>query len=435
MTARAHEKDYSKTWMLFESGNSATVDLSLYSSPSGKARPIDAYIVTECEGDFTSSARRAAEAVYGILGKNYSSLHPLVVGYDLQGLPAGRPVSGESGGLAFAIALAKRLIEHDPGPVAATGEVKGSHGGGPVGAVKGLTSKITTAARLIPAGGWVLYPKDNDAAISEELRSSLTEKGIKLRAVSSVADAISLLFELPNPGSEVEIQSRKSRWPFLLVTLMMVLLTIGVFAFMRANNWPPFSADTLPALEEKNHAHISAALKKGEPAGHKNAIDQPTSTTPKGNSITKLEIDFPGSTLLASKLGQLTHERVTSFLKNGTVNSPGYARVGGRVVILNISEDPVNHAGEIRSEMTVALKGLSHDNGKDIRTFPELTVNISGKGPVHSLLPQVASALTEETIKALVKEGHVTRLWPAQPSDAGDEKEKKKRSKVNSGFE
>ena len=435
MTAFAYEKDCSKTWMLFESGNSVTVDLSLYSSPSGKARPIDAYIVTECEGDFTSSARRAAEAVYGIIGKNHSGPDQLIVGYDLQGLPAGCPVSGESGGLAFAIALAKRLTENDPGPVAATGEVKGSHGGGPVGAVKGISSKITAAAHLIPAGGWMLYPKDNDIDIPEALRNALTDKGIRLRAVSSVAEALKILFELPNPGSEGEIQSRKRRHPFLLVSLMLVLLTIGVFAFMLANNWPPFSPDTSPALEEKDKVHISDALEKDNGAKQKNNIDQPSSTTPKGNSISKLEIDFSGDTLLASELGQLATDRLTSLFKNGTVASIGNTRLFGRAVILKISEVPVNAAGEIRSEITVALKGLTHDNGKDMRTFPELTVNISGEGPVDSLLPKAASALSEDIIKVLVKEGCVTQLWHSQPSDAADEKENKKETHGSSGFE
>ena len=145
------------------------VDLSLYSPSKDKTRPIDAYVVTECEGDFTGSARRAAETVYNVLREHGVEIDPVVVGYDLQGLPGGRKVMGESGGLAFAIALGKRVYDQDPGPVAATGEVKSGHGGGPLGAVKGIEAKIEAAGRLMSENGWVFYPKDNDREIPDEL--------------------------------------------------------------------------------------------------------------------------------------------------------------------------------------------------------------------------------------------------------------------------
>ena len=121
MPELAANTNRSTTWMLFESGNGVVVDLSLYSPAGDRTRPIDAYVVTACEGDFTGSARRAAETVYDLLRRQGVEMNPVVVGYDLQGLPCGRQVMGESGGLAFAIALAKRIHNRDPGPVAATG--------------------------------------------------------------------------------------------------------------------------------------------------------------------------------------------------------------------------------------------------------------------------------------------------------------------------
>jgi len=148
----------STTWMLFENGSGVQVNLSLYSPPGERARPVDAYVVTECEGGFTGSARRAAETVYHVLQAQGVEMDPVVVGYDLQGLPAGAPVTGESGGLAFAVALAKRILGQDPVSVAATGEITSSHGDGVVGPVRGIAAKLTAAGRLAPVRSWVLYP-------------------------------------------------------------------------------------------------------------------------------------------------------------------------------------------------------------------------------------------------------------------------------------
>lgn len=190
-------REYSKTWMLFESGSGVAVDLSLHRAAGDKSRPIDAYVVTEYEGEFTRAARRAAEAVYHAALSRGEAACAMVVGYDLQGLPAGCPVTGESGGLAFAVALGKRLLKQDPGPVAATGEVRSGHDGGPIGAVLGITEKLLAAGRLLPAGGWVLYPRDNEGDIPEDLRASLEKKGLKLHPVSHVSEALAMVFNLP----------------------------------------------------------------------------------------------------------------------------------------------------------------------------------------------------------------------------------------------
>ena len=247
MTEFNNRKDCSTTWMLFESGNGVVVDLSLHSPSGDKSRPIDAYVVTECEGGFTASARRAAEVVYDVVGGQGFEMDPVVVGYDLQGLPAGRQVMGESGGLAFAIALAKRLLGRDPGPVAATGEVKSGHGGGPVGPVRGIEAKMAAAGGLVPKKGWVLYPKENEREISDEVRESLREKGLKLQPVSSVADAIGLVFgfsRTPVQKSAPRVRSKgaqgKKRGKKILILALVCLYVLLIAAI---HGWPPFGRD------------------------------------------------------------------------------------------------------------------------------------------------------------------------------------------------
>jgi hypothetical protein len=250
MSEFTDHKACSTTWMLFESGNGVVVDLSLHSPSGDKNRPIDAYVVTECEGGFTASARRAAEAVYDVVRGQGLEMEPLVVGYDLQGLPPGRQVMGESGGLAFAVALAKRLLGRDPGPVAATGEVRSGHNGGPVGPVRGIESKMAATRRLAPEGTWILYPKENDPEISNDLRKSLGRKGLRLHPVANVAEAMGLLFGfsrtlVQNPAPRVSAKGAlggkrgKNRGKKILILLLVCL---GALLMAAIHGWPPFGA-------------------------------------------------------------------------------------------------------------------------------------------------------------------------------------------------
>jgi len=105
--------------MPFSNGDLARVSLSVYKAPKGQSRPIDAYVVTECDGDFTGAARRAAEAVYNLAQKHLAHTEQMVVGLDIQGLsPGSAPVTGESGGLSFAIARKKQISLHPVSTIA-----------------------------------------------------------------------------------------------------------------------------------------------------------------------------------------------------------------------------------------------------------------------------------------------------------------------------
>ena len=174
------------TLLPFGNGEIASVALSLYSAPKGQNRPVDAYVVTECEGNFTGSARRAAETVYGLAQKRLPRIEPMVVGFDIQGIsPGTSPVTGESGGLAFAIALAGKLFQNNPGPVAATGVIVNSGGDGPIGRVDGIAAKLTAAANRLPEHGRILYPAENSGDVPESVFTLAKQRQISLHPVSS----------------------------------------------------------------------------------------------------------------------------------------------------------------------------------------------------------------------------------------------------------
>jgi hypothetical protein len=214
MSENNNQNGFSKTWMLFESGNGVAVDLSLFSAPRESTRPIDAYVVAEVSGTVNYCARRAAGAVYDVVQRYCPEIEPVVAGFDFS---ANTAVAGESAGLAFAIALAKRLLAKDPGPVAATGIVESSHNGGPVKAVGGINAKLKAAGMVLPPGGWVVYPRENENEVSPKLINRLKSKGLKICPVSSIAEAINILFEqttLANCTPDDKIEKKKTGFVF-----------------------------------------------------------------------------------------------------------------------------------------------------------------------------------------------------------------------------
>ncbi len=394
---------YSETWMLFESGSGVTVDLSLHKPPQGKIRPIDAYVVTECEGDFTGSARRAAEAVYEVARQSLRHPEAVVVGYDLHGLPSGMPVAGASGGLAFAIALAKRIFNYDPGPVAATGEVKSGHEGGPIGAIKGIEAKLKAAGTLLPEQAWVFYPKENDGEISDALRRSLAQKGMKLRPVSSVAEALEELFDLHKSGSHGTTKPRSMWRP--LVTGVLILLLIGGAAgsTLWYSGWNPFMPES---SSEKEKISLVKDIPESDPHEDKlivrSIIDkkqpQPLEEKPYSPQAT---IDIKGETQFASDLAQLLSKALRGDLKKDRELESQIMRVSGRVAILQIDENPMTDKRESYVSMTATVSDLRTDSDQGTRSFSAPRVSVKGKGLPKALLPRVASNLSLNIIKTL----------------------------------
>ncbi len=396
MPALADQTDRSTTWMLFESGSGVVVDLSLYSPSRDKTRPIDAYVVTECEGDFTGSARRAAETVYNVMREHGAGIDPVVVGYDLQGLPGGRKVMGESGGLAFAIALAKRVYDQDPGPVAATGEVKSGHGGGPVGPVKGIKAKMEAAGRLVPENGWVFYPKENDREIPDELRTSLAGKGLRLQPVSSVAEALGLLFDFPTSQPKKDPSPVRPKSSLLKKALVLALVCVSALLVATIHGWPPFGREISPLRSDLTQTQLPGGVTDEKNAVRNDGRGPASLTQPVLVPGARVKIRLSGKPGIASYLAQLTTEKLENLLTKENAANPQIISITGQVVIRNIREMPPGKNVALTTRMTVAVNGLTFGNGKTMAPFPALSVTVQGKGPAKTFLPEVASALARE---------------------------------------
>ena len=418
MPELADQTDRSTTWMLFESGSGVVVDLSLYSPSKDKTRPIDAYVVTECEGDFTGSARRAAETVYNVLREHGVEIDPMVVGYDLQGLPGGRKVMGESGGLAFAIALAKRVCDHDPGPVAATGDVKSGHGGGPLGAVKGIGAKIEAAGRLMPGNGWVFYPKDNDREIPDELRISLDGKGLKFQPVSSVAEALGLLFDLQVSQPKKNPPPARAKKSLLKNALLLGLVCFTAFLIARIHGWTPFGSEVPPPGSDLTQTGLSGGVTVEKDPVTSEDKSTESLTEPEPVSDPRIKISLSGKPGIALSLAQLTTEKLENLLTKKNIADPQNIGITGQIVIRNISEMPPDKGGALTTLMTVAVNGLTFGDNKTKRSLPVFSITVQGKGSVKTFLPEAASALAREIA-----------------NETSLKKERKKKEKPGSGFE
>ncbi len=244
----------SKTWLVFEDGSYYSVECSLHSAPKGHPKPVDAYLFTETEGDFTIAARKAAHAVFTCAEQRglYQNNGPVIAGFDLSERTRLDPsIIGQSGGLCFAICFAKKLLKTDPGDIAATGVVEAN---GKIGKVRGIETKLKTAANLMNKEGIILFPEKNLPDISYDLKNLLKKKNIESFPVADMQQVFDTLFK-----NEVDIPYKKTYFnkSLLFLLLMLVAGTIAMTVWIYFDNNTKVGAPP-PIKEEKQTVPMAA---------------------------------------------------------------------------------------------------------------------------------------------------------------------------------
>jgi len=215
----------SETWLLFEDGGHDAVRCTLYPLPKDYPRPVDAYIVFEHSGDFTVAVRKAVHAVFHLAQKRNIPVQPVNAGFDLvgkSGPDAG--LAGQSGGLCFALAFAKKLLKLDLPDIAATGSLSSD---GRISAVKGIESKLRTALTLL---------KEKDDLITQ-----IKDKAILLHPVTTLDQVMDILTDsiVTDPGSAPPGPEKTDPGPLIdtatpnrrrLVLLVLLLTAACMFA-------------------------------------------------------------------------------------------------------------------------------------------------------------------------------------------------------------
>ncbi len=228
-----------RTWLLFEDGSHYTVFCTPYPMPKGTSKPVDAYILTEPVGDFTIAAQKAVHAVFAAARKRNLTLAPVNAGFDLgERIGYEADIIGRSGGLSFAVAFAKQVLDRDPGNIAATGVIQAN---GKIGGVRGIQKKIDTAADLLEAADLLLFPRENMDEIPDQLMNRLKEKKINAIPVSHMDEVVDIILgekKVPSPGSSNRL--------VLLVALLAMTLALAAWVFFHTPDDVPGIATDVP---------------------------------------------------------------------------------------------------------------------------------------------------------------------------------------------
>jgi hypothetical protein len=392
MVVNASQSNASDTWMLFESGNCTLVSATVRPAPKDNKRPIDAYIVTECNIEFTRAAQLAAEAILNTAGDLLHSNTPAIVAYSygLNELAYGSSFDGRSGGLAFAVALAKKLHTLDPGPVAATGEITGGDFGGTVGPIKGIQAKLEAAGQVLPVGGWVIYPKANDREISDRLRQALLKKGLRLRAVSSVQEALTAIFTHIDTKRKKGVGPKK-RFKTLIIALTILFCGLALFGYwknmQRSHSSGPKHLETLAPQPPKADTN-SYKVPEAEPGNPQQPLQNPEISIDR-----PVEINLSGNTILSRSIAELMTSRLSNILEKRTAQNNIRIHLSGRIDMVKIIEKMDAKAGALRSDMTITINDLKLMTGIREKTFPALTVRVKGIGSARTLVPKTVNVL------------------------------------------
>jgi hypothetical protein len=249
-----------ETWLLFEDGGHDAVRCTLYPLPKDYPRPVDAYIVFEHSGDFTIAAQKAVHAVFHLVQKRNIPVQPVNAGFDLAGKSCpDAGLAGQSGGLCFALAFAKKLLKLNLPDIAATGILSSD---GRISAIKGIEAKLRTALTLLKENDRIFFPADNQDQIPDDLITQIKDKTILLHPVTTLDQVMDILTDsiVPDPGSAPPGPEKTAPGPLIdtatpnrrrLVLLVLLLTAACLFAGFQiwGNKTDPPATLEKPGLE------------------------------------------------------------------------------------------------------------------------------------------------------------------------------------------
>jgi len=392
----------SGTWILFTSGQAVEIIVNRTVPAKVGGNPADVYVVAHpCHQSFQESAQRAAALCYYWAETHGLNPQPYVAGIDLAGIEKGDSLTGESGGVAFAVALAKMMFAEDPGPVAATGIVTPKDGG-QIEAIRGLSSKLDAAAENLPAGSWVFYPKANlepadDPAVIEiqEKIIQLQNKGYKLHAVSTLDEVLLRLF----PSKTVAVKQKQSfrvGWVLLalvvLLGLYMVLQTGGSITDRSVGKMSESVAEsggkqTVPLSIQPQVDSVPPVVEPSAPSESSHiAAESPTEEI-------KNQVGIEGNGRLATELANM----VTKLLlaqPNLSLEPPA-----AKLQISGLTEEMQSKG--MLSSLSFEVSALKLQSQNKAVTLPACSVTLEESGAIEEALPGIAQQFMECLLKMI----------------------------------
>ena len=215
---------------LFDSGDFAQVSVEKHENDPGE--PVQGFFILDGGAGFSLAAKRAAVRVYSELKNQGISIPKFSAMFDLS-MTSPRDLmnlSGQSGGLSFALALASKITGKKIGSIAATGIIGAE---GFINKVKqsDFGSKMDAAFRALPRGGIIFYPRDNH--ISSEIKEMLKSKGIECIPVTTVSQALrvaGIYDDVEKPDIPLKKEPSKSLAVFVVLLLLFAAALIYLYA-------------------------------------------------------------------------------------------------------------------------------------------------------------------------------------------------------------
>jgi len=387
----------SGTWILFTSGQAVEIVVSRNQPARVGGNPADVYMITDCHSSFQESAQRAAAVFYRWAETSGRKPEPFAAGIDLAGLSKGDALTGESGGVALAVALAKLLMGHDPGPVAATGVITARNG--QIEAIKGLATKLEGAAKTLPVGGWIFYPQANldqeadPTALSQQIED-LRQQGYRLHAVSTVAEVLSELFCAQSSCSKPDsLPIEKTPKKRLVWLLMAVLFGAALWGTLAARDK---QAKTSDAATPSVSSSVSADLSR-ESVGNLSPVIK-TKSSINAEAAPSVDSQKPAAWVTgSSRLEKTLAQQVETILRRVPGLSP--ESLPAQLQILGVTEEMLADGMLTTISVQVAESHFLHL--KQIIDLHSFDLTLSQSGLIEKALPQLATKLGEHWLAML----------------------------------
>jgi len=176
-------------YMLYQFGEYASISIDLFDPTSNAPSPIQVeFMTSQYPQEVCDSLEMAVKKSCQLLGSSID--YPIYATFDLES-EDNLAVTGKSGGLSFALAIAEKLLQKDFGLITATGEVSSN---GQIKAIGGINEKLESITpSLSNQNIRMFYPGDNDSEITPEIRQNLANAAITLYPVNTIIEALKIL--------------------------------------------------------------------------------------------------------------------------------------------------------------------------------------------------------------------------------------------------
>jgi hypothetical protein len=278
---------------------------------------------------------------------------------------------------------------------------------------------MEAAAVVLPLGGWVLYPAENESEISPRLRKRLIEEGLRLFPVSSVAEAVDVLFQKKTDeicnGCRNPIKEKNKRrfavYPLFLVVVLCSAIGLALWkdgqvsrrqnkdvVSSKSNSGP--EKDNSGVGSEKNDAAESEKKIQEEKRLQKGDHETMTNV---GALAAPATIDIYGKTSLNAQISQKLADKLRQFFaeKNHHLRPVGNVKISGQVYVLKIEETWVEEQGNFKSNLKVVVRDFAYKDGRNTLSRSGIEADAHGAGMVEDVIPVAAQQLMNKILDLL----------------------------------